>query len=233
MADLKNLYDYQTTDVENVLEIISDTVFPLTSSTRKYIFRLEPTGVLDENSLLLFKLKSTRPGGTFRVNQFNGVLGALKRCVFSVGDFVLNDTDEVENYISNMVKIEIDDYVVNDFHVNSHKFGLGKFAEEGALVIDEYLDFDVMAQEKKKFYIKEKKIRDKHKTVVKNDSNSEEVVKGGKGGKGDKEHLEFISWSEFSAALVALFSLGITQPQLSLPRNYTTNRHQLGTPVYH
>jgi len=94
MTDLKNLYDYQTTDVENVLEIRSDTVHPLTSSTRKYIFRLEPTGVLDENSLLLFKLKATR-AGTFRVNQFNGVLGAMKRCVFSVGDFVLNDTDEV------------------------------------------------------------------------------------------------------------------------------------------
>ena len=91
--------------------------------------------------------------------------------------------DEVENYIDNMVKIEMDDYVVNDYHVNSHKFGLGKFAEEGALVIDEYLDFDDMSQEKKKFYIKEKKIRDKQnkgKTIVK------------------KELVEFISWSEFS-----------------------------------
>jgi len=71
----------------------------------------------------------------------------------------VDDADEVENYISNMVKIEMDDYVVNDYHVNSQKFGLGKFAEEGALVIDEYLDFDDMSQEKKKFYIKEKKIK--------------------------------------------------------------------------
>ena len=47
----KNLYDYQTTDAENILEIRSDTVEPLTSGTRKYIFRLEPTGFLDENSL--------------------------------------------------------------------------------------------------------------------------------------------------------------------------------------
>lgn len=93
--------------------------------------------------------------------------------------------DEVENYISNMVKIEMDDYVVNDYHVNSHKFGLGKFAEEGALVIDEYLDFDDMSQEKKKFYIKEKKIRDKQN-------------KGKTNIKKDSEDVEFISWSEFS-----------------------------------
>lgn len=133
----------------------------------------------------------------FALDQFNKK-GMKERVAFAVwigmyvwksGDLATDYTDielevgvpdEVENYISKMVKIEIDDYVVNDFHVNSHKFGLGKFAEEGALVIDEYLDFDDMAQEKKKFYIKEKKIRDKHKTVVK------------------KEHLEFISWTEFS-----------------------------------
>ena len=113
-------------------------------------------------------------------------------------ELVVNDTDEVENYISNMKKMIIDDYVVNDYHVNSHKFGLGKFAEEGALVIDEYLDFDDMAQEKKKFYIKEKKIRDKHKTVVKKCVKSEEVVKDDNCKKDEKEHLEFISWSEFS-----------------------------------
>lgn len=117
-------------------------------------------------------------------------------------ELVLNDTDEVDNYIDNMVKMEMDDYVVNDYHVNSHKFGLGKFAEEGALVIDEYLDFDDMAGEKKKFYIKEKKIRDKHKNVIKKDSNSEGVVKGGKDVKDEKEHLEFISWSEFNAVTI-------------------------------
>lgn len=136
----------------------------------------------------------------FALDQFNRK-GMKERVAFAVwiglyvwksGDLTTDYTDlelevsvpdEVENYISNMVKIEIDDYVVNDYHVNSHKFGLGKFAEEGALVIDEYLDFDDMAKEKKQFYIKEKKIRDKQnkgKTIVK------------------KELVEFISWSEFS-----------------------------------
>ena len=122
----------------------------------------------------------------------------------------VDDVDEVENYIDNMKKIEIDDYVVNDFHVNSHKFGLGKFAEEGALVIDEYLDFDDMAQEKKTFYIKEKKIRDKHKTVVKKGKSGKDVKsekaekdkKDKKDKKDEKEHLEFISWSEFNAVTI-------------------------------
>ena len=118
----------------------------------------------------------------FALDQFNRK-GMKERVAFAVwigmyvwksGDLTTDYTDlelevsvpdEVENYISNMVKIEMDDYVVNDFHVNSHKFGLSKFAEEGALVIDEYLDIDDMAQEKKKFYIKEKKIRDKQNKV--------------------------------------------------------------------
>ena len=38
-----------------------------------------------------------------------------------------------------MEKLTIDDYVINDCHVNKH-FGLGDFAENGAYVKDE--DFD-------------------------------------------------------------------------------------------
>ena len=97
MSALKNLYDYTTTDAENILEIRSDTVEPLTSGTRKYIFRLEPTGFLDENSLLLFKLQND-VGDELRVNQFNGVLGAINRVQFQVGDFVLNDVDSVDKW---------------------------------------------------------------------------------------------------------------------------------------
>ena len=145
----------------------------------------------------------------FALDQFNRK-GMKERVAFAVwiglyvwksGDLTTDYTDlelevsvpdEVENYISNMVKIEMDEYVINDYHVNSQKFGLGKFAEEGALVIDEYLDFDDMSQEKKKFYIKEKKIRDKQnkgKTVVKKEDKEQ---------KEQKEQIEFISWSEFS-----------------------------------
>ena len=107
---------------------------------------------------------------------------------YTDSELEVDEADEVENYISNMGKIEMDDYVVNDYHVNSHKFGLGKFAEEGALVIDEYLDFDDMAQEKKKFYIKEKHILDKSKKKVKQNKGKPIV----------SSEIEFICWSEFS-----------------------------------
>ena len=107
---------------------------------------------------------------------------------YTDSELEVDEADEVENYISNMKKIEMDDYVVNDYHINSHKFGLGKFAEEGALVIDEYLDFDDMAQEKKKFYIKEKHILDKSKKKVKQNKGKPIV----------SSEIEFICWSEFS-----------------------------------
>lgn len=95
LTELQALYDYKsTTDLENILEIRSDTLDPLTSSASKYVFRLEPTGFLDENSLLTFKLQSA-VNGQARVNCFNGALGAIQRCELTVGDFVLNDSDNV------------------------------------------------------------------------------------------------------------------------------------------
>jgi hypothetical protein len=142
MSALKNLYDYQTTDAENILEIRSDTVEPLTSGTRKYIFRLEPTGFLDENSLLLFKLRNDTVN-PLRVNQFNGVLGAIDRVQFQVGDFMLNDVDGVDKWatlnhmakssrtINNKVRSH---YLGNQFHtkasanqrLNGTEQGVGK-----------------------------------------------------------------------------------------------------------
>lgn len=97
---LAALYDYKTTtDTENILEIRSDTLDPLTSNATKYVFRLEPTGFLDENSLLTFKLKSrVALDQNCRVNCWNGALGAIQRCELTVGDFVLNDSDGVADW---------------------------------------------------------------------------------------------------------------------------------------
>jgi hypothetical protein len=99
MSNLKSLYTYNVMDVENYLDIRSETVYPLSSSqsARKYIFRLEPIGYLDQNSMLQFKLQSTNANPQ-RINIFNGALGAIKRATISVGDFTLNDTDEVSKW---------------------------------------------------------------------------------------------------------------------------------------
>ena len=50
----------------------------------------------------------------------------------------------------------MDDYVVNDYHVNKG-FGLGKFAEEGAYVKDEDLSLlGDKGEEYKRYYIEMK-----------------------------------------------------------------------------
>ena len=120
MSALKNLYNYQTTDVENILDIRSDTVQPLTSGTRKVIFRLEPTGFLDENSLLLFKLQN-ESADTLRVNQYNGALGAISRVQFQVGDFVLNDMESVDTWAT-LNHLSKDSREINN-QVRSHYLG--------------------------------------------------------------------------------------------------------------
>jgi hypothetical protein len=87
-----------------------------------------------------------------------------------------------------MKPMKIDDYVINDYHVNSHKNGLGKFALEGAYVVDEYLDIDERAKQKKNLYILEKKMKDEKKKKKK----TKQPIKK------DSESLECIDWSEFS-----------------------------------
>jgi len=101
LVKMDALTTYGVDEVPSNIEIRSDEVTPISSSVsdRRYIFRLEPQGYLDSNTLLQFKLKkSAAAPGTdtqLRVNSFNGALGAVKRVIFRVGDFVLNDTDKV------------------------------------------------------------------------------------------------------------------------------------------
>lgn len=147
---LKSLYDYQVSDAENILEIRSDTVEPLTSATRKYIFRLEPTGFLDENSLLLFKLKNAGVDQV-RVNQWNGVLGAISRVQFQVGDYMLNDVDSVDKWatLNHMAKASRtlnngvrSHYLGNQFHSQvsdqQHLNGADQGVGKGEIVNDSF-----------------------------------------------------------------------------------------------
>lgn len=95
------LTNYEVDEIPSILEVRSDEVTPISTSVsdRRYIFRLEPIGYLDSNTLLQFKLNKSASADAndlqLRVNSFNGALGAVKRVIFRVGDFVLNDTDNV------------------------------------------------------------------------------------------------------------------------------------------
>jgi len=92
---------------------------------------------------------------------------ALKRDYldYSVKDYTKHNSENFDEYRKHMTKIEMDDYVVNDYHVNKG-FGLGKFAEEGALVVDEDLSLlGEKGEEYKRYYIEMKHKSDPKKKV--------------------------------------------------------------------
>jgi len=75
------------------------------------------------------------------------------------------DDIELMRYIISRENIEFDDYVVNDFHVNSKLNSISKFAEEGAYVVNE--NMELLGIEKhlkyKSHYINMKKLQDAEK----------------------------------------------------------------------
>ena len=107
--------------------------------------------------------------------------------------FMVPTNETTWSYINSMDSMKIDDYVVNDYHVNSHKYGLDKFALEGAYVIDEYLEIDEKANQKKELYILEKKMKSETDKGAKRRKKQCKKKK-----QDDTEILEFIDWSEFS-----------------------------------
>ena len=93
-STLASLYDFDKPDVEQGFEIRSDTIDPLTTSSRRVKFRLEPIGYLDSNSMLLFKMKGPDAADEYRASCVTGGLGAIKMARLSVGDTILSETQE-------------------------------------------------------------------------------------------------------------------------------------------
>lgn len=98
MSTLNDLTDYNTPLQPNATEIRTEYLEPITSSTYKYTFRLDQSGYLDTNSMLVFKLLATAKNNELRANCWNGVLGGIKRVIFQVGDNVINDVQDVYKY---------------------------------------------------------------------------------------------------------------------------------------
>jgi len=151
MASIESLLDYSVSETPSILEVRTDTVVPISSDipNRKYIFRLEPIGVLDSNTLLQFKLsKSASADGKdteLRVNCFNGILGSVKNVIFRVGDFELNNTNMVNKWstLTNMVKRRRVDlnkydsfYLGNQFH---SKIDETEGEDYGQYIVDDVL----------------------------------------------------------------------------------------------
>ena len=103
---MSQLTDYSVNDTPMLMDIRSDTLEPISGvqgTSRRFVFRLDQAGYLDSNSMLLFKLQGLTNNDN-RVNQVNGGLGAIKRCTFQVGDFVINDVDGA-NMISTLMNL--------------------------------------------------------------------------------------------------------------------------------
>lgn len=97
---MNSLTDYSTDDAPMAMEIRSDTLEPISSSSKRFVFRLDQSGYLDQNSLLLFKIQNSTNTQQKRVNCFNGALGSIKRATFAVGDFVINDCDGADKIMT-------------------------------------------------------------------------------------------------------------------------------------
>ena len=96
--------------------------------------------------------------------------------------------DEIE-YYENMEKFKLDDYVLNDFHVNKN-FGLTDFALNGAFVKDEYMELLGENSEKyKEYYIEVKKNIDKNKVNKKKNKVNIDI-------------LEFIDWKDIEVVKI-------------------------------
>ncbi len=100
MSSLNDLTNYNTPLQQNAVDIRTEYLEPITSSTLRHTFRLDQTGYLDTNSMLVFKLQAVGNAndGLCRVNQWNGVLGGIKRVIFQVGDNIINDIQDVYKY---------------------------------------------------------------------------------------------------------------------------------------
>ena len=103
---MTNLFDYNVNLQPAVMDIRSETLEPISSSTMRYVFRLDQAGELDSNSVLLFKPLLSGNGANKQHNQrvspWGGGLLAIKRAIFQVGDYILNDIQDVGR-ISNLV----------------------------------------------------------------------------------------------------------------------------------
>ena len=108
---------------------------------------------------------------------------------FNVYDYPNFGKDDEVEYYENMEKIKLDDYVLNDFHVNKN-FGLADFALNGAFVKDEYMKLlGENAGKYKEYYIEVKNNTDMKKKFVKKV-------------KVDIGVLEFIDWNDIEVVKI-------------------------------
>ena len=151
---MSNLFNYDVNLQPAVMDIRSETLEPISSATNRYVFRLDQAGELDANSVLLFKAVSNDAtlANKLRVNSYGGGLLAIKRATFQVGDYVLNDCNDIGRIASLVDLGSVDKasqskynshYFQNNFHTkildmnaDTHANFETKFGGSGSIVYD-------------------------------------------------------------------------------------------------
>jgi hypothetical protein len=117
-----------------------------------------------------------------------------KSILYEENKIVLNE------YFKERKDLDMDEYVVKDYHVNK-KYGLDKFAIEGAFVKDEYLDDLKEGKLYKEFYI-EKKIEKSQIDKNKKNKTDPKTKPNKSKKKGDVKVDEYIDWNDFEVIKV-------------------------------
>jgi len=133
---MANLTDYSINDAPMMMDIRSDTLEPISNTSKKFVFRLDQAGYLDQNSVLLFKLQNGANNSNLRVNNFNGGLGAIKRAIFQVGDYVINDVDGCDKMMTMLNFVAKNNQRVNNFDTWYYQNQLNWKVLEGASTSD-------------------------------------------------------------------------------------------------
>ena len=124
---MNNLINYDPVDIVSNMEIRTEKITPINSSTatNTYKFEILNVGYLDSNSMLTFKAVDNTGGNGLRANCFNGGLGAIKRVRFLIGDFMVCDFQELSR-LSTMLNMNVPPstrngfqghFIGNNFHV--------------------------------------------------------------------------------------------------------------------
>lgn len=100
--DINRLTDYRVDDQENIMDIRTELLDPIVSSSYRYQFRLDTSAFLDKNTLLLFKPRATNGGDSdnLRLNAWNGGLGCIRAVEFQVGDFQVQRIEDINLWSS-------------------------------------------------------------------------------------------------------------------------------------
>ena len=132
MTDVAALMNYQIDEMPQPMEVRTEKISFTNKSNNNniYTFQLQPTGFLDSNALLVFKLKAkdqATSDDNCRLNCFNGALGALKSVQFKIGDQLIQRIEDVNLWSTLNRFLIFDEDKRNKF--KSHYYGNALYGE--------------------------------------------------------------------------------------------------------